>query len=48
MPGTQTLVNGDATGWITIDFLRGVTLLCRWRSQSRMGRYTERASLSAP
>ena len=27
MPGTQTFVDGDATGWITIDFLRGVTLL---------------------
>src|SRR5215468_8844472 len=27
MPGTQIFVNGDATGWITIDFLRGVTLL---------------------
>jgi len=27
MPGTQTFVNGDATGWITIDLLRGVTLL---------------------
>ena len=27
MPRTQTFVDGDATGWITIDFLRGVTLL---------------------
>jgi hypothetical protein len=27
MPGTETFVDGDATGWTTIDFLRGVTLL---------------------
>lgn len=27
MPGTQTFVDGDAAGWIAIDFLRGVTLL---------------------
>jgi quercetin dioxygenase-like cupin family protein len=27
MAETQTFVDGDATGWITIDFLPGVTLL---------------------
>src|SRR5262249_47828458 len=27
-------VDGDASGWITIDFLRGVTLLA-WRSRTR-------------
>jgi len=29
MPGTQTFVDGDATGWITADFLRGITLLAQ-------------------
>jgi hypothetical protein len=47
MPGTQTFVDGDATGWITIDFLRGVTLL-PLAQPVKDGRYTERASLSAP
>jgi hypothetical protein len=27
MPGTQTFVDSNATGWITIDFLPAVTLL---------------------